>query len=113
MKGFAERRMHAISESLNTKLDREVKNVLTKQNSTENQQNQNFQIASDQFQTYKKYSTNQLTQLSELVAQIDHRQNEVQLKVNAFMRTVDQIKGQQEIRNGLVGQSNQITSGDA
>ena len=36
MKGFAERKMHSISESLNTKLDREVKNVLTKQTSVEN-----------------------------------------------------------------------------
>ena len=47
LKGIADRRMHAMSESLNTKLDREIKNMLSKQTSTENQQNQNFQIASD------------------------------------------------------------------
>ena len=49
-----------MSEALAAKYDREIKNMAQKQLSSDTQTDNNLQVASEQFQAYKKLTSGQL-----------------------------------------------------
>ena len=67
-----------------------------KQLSSDTQTDNNLQIASEQFQAFKKLTNGQLGQMSEIFGIMQSKLSEIELKVGTMGRSVDTVKNQRQ-----------------
>ena len=67
-KAQTERTFTAMRESLFSKLERDLSNIASKQEQQDRVNNQNFQVAAEQFQSHRRYTGDQFTNLTDQVA---------------------------------------------
>ena len=84
--------MTAMRESLFSKLDRDIKTILGKQSASDNLNNQNLQVASEQFLSHKRYTGEQFTNMTDQIAVLQAKIDDQNMKVATYMRTVDNLK---------------------
>jgi hypothetical protein len=88
LKGSQERRLTAMNEQFSSKIDRSIQSYEHKTVSLQSQHNSNFQVAADQFQTWRNQLASQINTISDRVSLLSSKHEEFDLKLGSVQRTV-------------------------
>lgn len=99
-----------MKESLGSKLDRDTKAIEGRQAQQDELVVQNFTVAQNQFQGHKKYTQDQILLLTDQMAVMQARIEDIGLKVITFTSTVENMKkmGAGIPEGGIDGNQRQI-----